>query len=406
MDPTTTNVFNVLDPQAHRLKRRLVGQLVTGGSVHRVEPMIAEQVEIFVKQLVTLCIMDSPPIINMSQRCKYLGLDIAALLAFGYQLRLQTDDKHRYLIRAIPRGSWIINMYMQFWFLKTIKFGIPIYLPAIIRGEAFLPTLRKMIDARLGEDTHARVDLYSHLADALNASDNNKITLKELWAEAIFFLPAAGDTSSTALSSLFFYVAQNSECQRKLAEEIRTTFATGADIRGGRKLTNCQYLQACINEALRMSPPVAGTLWREQGPEAANEAFVVDGVVIPKGTQVGVNIYSIHHNPEYFPSPFVYKPERWLVDDPEAKKANTAAFLPFSIGARACAGKPLAYLEIGMAMAKTLWYFDFELTRDAGPDASHRDTEFKLKDVFTSDHDGPYLRFRPRGSLYRELVND
>ncbi|ETS88230.1 hypothetical protein PFICI_02058 [Pestalotiopsis fici W106-1] len=408
MDPSTTNVFNTINPQVHRLKRRLVSQLLTPTSIRSLEPIITEQIDLFVKQLSTTSTTKTgaESAVNMSRRCKYLGLDIAALLAFGYNLRLQTEEEHRYLPRAIARGSWIINLYMQLRFLKTIKFGIPIYVPAIIKGEAFLPTLRKMIKARLAEDRYARVDLYSHLADALQASGDEKITLSELWAEAIFFLPAAGDTSSTALSSLFFYLARNPECQKTVAKEIRSTFTAGDDIKSGQKLANCQYLHACINEALRLSPPVAGTVWREQSLESAKELLIIDGRVIPQGTQVGVNIYSIHHNPDYFPEPFAYKPERWLPSsstESSEKASNTAAFMPFGAGSRACAGKPLAYLEVGMALAKTLWYFDFDFAQSVDTSGSNHDTEFRLKDVFTSDHDGPFLQFTPRGDFYKEL---
>lgn len=102
-----------------------------------------------------------------------------------------------------------------------------------------------------------------------------------------------------------------------------------------------------------MSPPAPGTPWRQQS-ETDSKPFIVDGHVIPRGTHVGVNVYSLLHNEKYFPDPFVYKPERWLSTLPkERTKIMHDAFIPFSAGSRICAGKSMAYLEASLVAAKT-----------------------------------------------------
>lgn len=217
------------------------------------------------------------------------------------------------------------------------------------------------------------------------------------------------------MSATFFYLSRNPEVYRKLADEIRSNFTSGSEIRGAG-LAACHYLRACIDEALRMSPPAPGVLWRELAPEeAAGQPFIVDGHVIPQGTMVGVNTYSLHHNEKYFPDSFTYSPERWLDPSttPGTKKLMRDAFAPFSTGSRGCAGKAMAYLQTNLVLAKTLWYFDFEAASgqlgeigagkpDMGP-GRVRAGEFQLGDTFTSSHDGPYLIFKPRGYLWREI---
>lgn len=170
----------------------------------------------------------------------------------------------------------------------------------------------------------------------------------------------------------------------------------------------CSYLRACIDEALRLSPPAPGVLWREILPGNKDQPFIVDGHVIPHGTIVGINIYSIHHNKEYFPDPFSYHPERWLDESatPQQKKTMRDAFIPFSIGWRGCPGKAMAYMEISLAVAKALWHFDFcQAAGDLGEVGAgapgmelgrERSEEFQLFDHFTASHDGPYLEFRGR----------
>lgn len=92
------------------------------------------------------------------------------------------------------------------------------------------------------------------------------------------------------------------------------------------------------------------------------------------------------------------------------------AFIPFSLGDRGCAGKAVAYLEISLAVAKTLWYLDFEKAPGAagelgggGPGAGEgrrRLDEYQLYDSFMAAQEGPNLIFRPRENYWEDLGND
>ena len=171
-----------------------------------------------------------------------------------------------------------------------------------------------------------------------------------------------------------------------------------------------------------MSPPTLVPLWRQQdASDKSGQPFIVDGHVVPPGTQVAVSLYSLLHNEKYFPDPFIFKPERWLQgsgeDDPEEQKAALAnmrkAFAPFIIGDRSCAGKAMAYLETSLTFARTLWYFDFKTAPGkigevgAGQlgrtDGRGRPGEYQLNDVFVATHHGPNLVFRKRGDFWKEL---
>lgn len=172
---------------------------------------------------------------------------------------------------------------------------------------------------------------------------------------------------------------------------------------------------------MRISPPISGTLWREipVGDEGSDEPLVVDGHLVPAGIWVGVNMYALHHNEEYFPEPFAFKPERWL---PEAMEKGTdadnrtlrQAFSPFGVGSRSCVGKAMAYMEASLVLARVIWYFNFERPQSArldsigggmsgGSTGRKRVDEFQIYDQFIADHDGPCLMFKVRGELWQEL---
>ncbi|KAI0476348.1 cytochrome P450 [Xylariaceae sp. FL0804] len=419
------SILNVRDRAQHRVKRKLLGRAITEQAMRGFEPTMAEQIDVFLLHLRRASQSERPEerVVNMARQLKHLGYDVVGHLAFGYPLDLQTAEDNRVVATANTLGNWRLNVYMQWPRLRCLKIERFSGLRRRLLG-----LIEKMIVARLAQPKDARRDLFYHVADEMSAEE---IRLGNLWSEAVFFIPAGGDTTSTAMSALFFYLSRNPACYAKLAREVRTTFEQGADIRGGPRLSGCRYLRACIDEALRMSPPLPGTLWRELAPDDAegHGPWVVDGHVVPPGTKVGVNTYALHHNEAYFPDSFAYRPERWMTpmseeEEPEAEAEEAspssssrqqrraiphhddAAFAAFSAGTRGCAGKAMAYLEASLVVARTLWYFDFEVAPgDAGKAGAGgrgrgrgrgRVDEYQLYDVFISAHDGPNLVFRAR----------
>jgi cytochrome P450 len=205
------------------------------------------------------------------------------------------------------------------------------------------------------------------------------------------------DTSSTTLAGTLFYLSHNPTPYQKARNEVRTIFQNASEIRMGAKLNSCTYLRACIDEALRMSPPVGGALWRE----VCSGGLTIGPHFFPAGVDLGVGIYSVHHNAEYFDAPFQYRPERWLVgangSTKESVERAKSVFYPFSLGPRSCIGKGLAYHELTLTMAQILCQFEFS---SADPNSSgigrgeESVQEFRLRDHVTGAKSGPWLKFR------------
>lgn len=110
---------------------------------------------------------------------------------------------------------------------------------------------------------------------------------------------------------------------------------------------------ACLDEALRMYPPVPGSFPRDV---PAGGDYIGDSWV-PESTVVAVTQFAAYHSPENFYLPDEYIPERWL-DDERFRNDNKAAFQPFSTGPRNCVGKNLAYFEMRIVLARLLYNFD------------------------------------------------
>ncbi|XXH01379.1 hypothetical protein Hte_007739 [Hypoxylon texense] len=410
---TGENIFSAIDKRTHRSRQRLIGAVFKDRFLQQFEPVIVKEINILLRVILASCQAPGKQHLDMTNQFHYLTLDIIGQLAFGYENRTQTRPRNRILLKGMMVANYHINLLMQFPSLAQPWLVALMHFFTARQQRKNLDSLRKVIKKRTDQGIEAKYDLYHVVTKQVEIEDSKDIKMSELWSEAAFFYSAGAETSSTTMSALLFYLSRNRECYQRLASEIRSTFTNGEDIRKGSKLVGCQYLRACIDETLRLSPPVPGILWREASRDDTEKhgPLIIDGHVISPGTQVGVSTYAVHHNEEYFPEPFAFRPERWLADETPGRPLQ--AFVPFSIGSRSCPGKSMAYLEISLTVARILWYFDFEKCSgslgDVGggepgrPGPRGRADEFQLHDIFASTHAGPVLSFRPQGELWREL---
>lgn len=256
--PKIFNLFNAVDRNIHRTKRRIVGQGLSDRATRQFEPVLLRQVNVFLTQL--LRASQECKFVDMSEACKLLGFDVSVELGFGYNLQLQSREVNRWVVNAISTSNWRINLYIQWPSLKKLnlnKLFLPFLLPKVLRYHRLVKT---MVTARRQEEIHARPDLFSSVSDS-DPETGQRLSSKELLSEATFLIPAGGDTTATTMAATFFYLWRYPACYARLAQEIRSTFADGADIRAGPKLAGCKYLRACIDETLLISPPVGTTLW-------------------------------------------------------------------------------------------------------------------------------------------------
>ena len=259
---------------------------------------------------------------------------------------------------------------------------------------------------RMKQKDPAIKDLFSNLLQARDPITLSALTEEELIAEAGVLIVAGSDTVATALTATLFYCLHYPQILCRLQNEIRSGFADVDEIRSSQRLDSCLYLRACINEAMRLSPPVGALLPRE----ILAGGLTVDDHHFPQGVNIGVPHYTLHHNELHYPDPFVFKPERWIVSsDPNCEKSSEAAvataqsaFCAFSVGRFGCVGKTLAYAEMSVILARIFWLYDMRLRGSIGEGHTslgkgrERANEFQTWDGFTSTHEGPMVEFKRR----------
>nr|AIL94156.1 cytochrome P450 CYP3027C2 [Tigriopus japonicus] len=190
-------------------------------------------------------------------------------------------------------------------------------------------------------------ELIEEIKENPNGEVGKNLTDEHITAQGAIFFLAGFETTANALATLCYNLAQHPEIQDKVREEINNV----VDEFDGRidyeSVQSMKYLEACIQENLRMYPPA--TLHIRQ---CTKDTEIAPGLVIKKGMRVDFPIYTSHHNPEFFPEPETFNPDRFLPENEKTIKPLT--FRPFGGGPRFCIGQRFALIEMKLAVAKLL----------------------------------------------------
>ncbi len=402
--------FSAREKKDHQWRRRIVSQSVSDKAQRGYEPRIAEHIN----KLCSILYPESQapgtwgPVMNMAKWCNWLTFDMMSDVVFGAYYNLLGSEKFRYVPEMISQSNVRMSVMVIIPWLASLKIDRYLFRDGIVARYRFLKfvvrCVRERVDKGIGKSTGLSLrpdggsssDIFESLATVKDSKTDSLFRNEELASESVTLIVAGSETSSTAIASVLFYLADNKAVYERLASEVRSC--------GEHGVASCAYLRACIDETMRMTPPNGAVLAREV---VRPGGVMVDGKHIGKGQMTGVGIYAIHHDTRNFADPFVFRPERWLEDDGSGNSIERAraAFNPFSLGTRSCVGKSLAYHEISNTIAAILRRGDFRFAE--GPLCSvgrgnpkaifgrHRENEFQLKDHIAGQKIGPNLQFAP-----------
>ena len=211
--------------------------------------------------------------------------------------------------------------------------------------------LEQLLDEEIGARRRELGDGDDILSLLLTAryDDGRAMTDAEVRDELKTLLIAGHETVAVALAWSFYWLHRQPDVAQRLQDELRALgYPPHPD-----GLVHLPYLNAVCQEALRLYPVVAATSRRLQQP------FTLRGYVLPAGAAVEAAIPLAHCNPQRYPDPLCFRPERFL-----GYTYTPFEYLPFGGGARRCVGAAFAVYEMKIVLGSLLAQHRFELADD------------------------------------------
>lgn len=159
-----------------------------------------------------------------------------------------------------------------------------------------------------------------------------EVTDDLLIAQCVMMFAAGYETSATTQGFTLFEMAKNKEVQKRAQAEVDEFLKRHNNRVTYDCMSEMPYLDACIEETLRLYP-VLSVITRE----VAEDYTFPSGLQIEKGIRVHIPVWHVHRNPDFFPDPEQYKPERFLPENKDNIKSFTV--LNFGEGPRSCIGE-------------------------------------------------------------------
>ena len=197
------------------------------------------------------------------------------------------------------------------------------------------------------------IDIYLSELKANQDDPNSNFSVEQLVVICMdFFLAGAETTSTTLLWAVMFMALHpdvQDKCQVEISDQIGSRYPTIEDMK------DLPYVMATLNEIQRVSMVAPGTL-----PHILMQDFKFRDYYFKKGTMFTANVSKFLSDPETFPEPKVFNPERFL-DQKEEQVKKFEKFVPFGVGKRICMGESLAKNELFSYFVRLLQRVSFEV---------------------------------------------
>ena len=273
--------------------------------------------------------------------------DVTATCAYGININSMKDPKNTFYVYGKEATSFGRLQSLRFLATRTFPWlcrllGIKVFKQEIM--DFFKELVASTIKAR-DENGIVRPDMIQLMMETKGKLGPGKdLTIEEMTAQAFGFFFGGFESSSTLMCFAAYEVGINEQIQRRLQDEIDQVLEDCNGQVTYEAINGMKYLDAVILESLRMYPSVIGSDRICAKPfELPPRVPGAKPYVVQRGDIVWIPIYGIQHDPQYYPEPKKFDPDRFY-DDPK-QMSNSLSFLSFGLGPRMCIGNRFALLE-------------------------------------------------------------
>ncbi|KAL6714742.1 hypothetical protein ACLMJK_008167 [Lecanora helva] len=345
-----TSIIVTGPPELHRIRRGSVANYFSKASLQKLEPGVQYQVDKLASRLKGL--QGSGRIVNLLDVFACLTGDVVGQYAFAKPYGF-LDDKdfapfwHQMAMDVSQNG----HMLKQFGWLMPMMQSMPKWMVKVLQPQMlalleFQERFRRQVleakaEVAAGEKPKGQTTIFYDVLSNPDCRPEEK-DIDHLQDQAQELIGAGTVTTAHILAYTTFRILWNPSVRAKLEAELGEIMSRTGGKPKWTQLEQLPYLTGVITEGLRISYGVSSRLQRL----FPDTVLQYNGYAIPTMTAVSMTSVFVHDNPDIFPDPSTFIPERFI-EQPQLKRY----LLTFSKGSRQCLGMNLAYAELYLTLA-------------------------------------------------------
>ncbi|KAM3319865.1 cytochrome 71AU50 [Capsicum chacoense] len=353
-------IFSKYGSYWRNMRKLFTLHLLTNQKINSFQPMRRQQVELMIESLKNEA--RDHVVVDLSAKVASLNADLALLMMFGKRYTDKDLDNRGFkaLLQEVVHLAATPNLGDFFPFLGVIDLqGLTRRLKDL--SKVFDEFLEKIIDdCAESNDQKQSKDFVGTMLDIMQSGEA-EFQFDRTNIKAILFtmIVAAIDTSGTTIDWIITELLRHPHVMKKLQNELEQVVGLERMVKES-DLENLKYLEMVVKEGMRLHSVVP------LSQREAMEDCVVDGFPIRKGSRVIINNYAIQRDPNVWPEPEKFFPERFAGSSIDVRGRNFQ-LLPFSAGRRSCPAVQLGIVVIRLVVAQLVHCFDWELPNDMQP---------------------------------------
>ena len=356
-DTSDESLFSTRSKERHARKRRIVAH----GFSAQAQLQSETYIDGVMANFFTAIDRQRGTAVDLYLWYEFFTMDLLSELAFGQCLNtLKAGRPHKYS-KLVEESQRFSNLSTFLPFGKKSPYvlsWVPLpFIQQLWRARVeYLAFVKDVIEQRFGRDLKnrwdkksGRQDIIQRFVEARDAETDSIMDFNELRAESASLMVAGASTGSVTMAWATYYILRHPTIKERLITELKAidgplTYSS---------LNKIKLLEGILNEVLRMHPPIGVAMPRDVPTGGAE----ICGIYVPGGTSVGVPAFTIGRNPEVYPNPNTWDPDRWLTADANMK----TCFLGWGAGSRKCIGINLAMMFMSKLIGELFLRYDLEL---------------------------------------------
>lgn len=377
-----------VEHEIHRKRRGALNPFFSKASIVANQPVIQEKLAIMCERLDK--IVGSREVLDLEAIYLALTTDVLTQCSYGWTYDYIHNPEWAMTWKLVNTGGRAsAGIVRSFPLIGAIVRSMPLSVAIkLVPPVGFMKSWMQRVGVQVKKikndpETMERIMTEKRRKDTIFAqilsSDlpEHELSDQRLIDEGVLIATAGSETTAWAITITTYWLMKSPDVLAKLRQELSTVeIPAGDPVAPWTSLEQLPYLTAVIKEGVRMAGGMLSRL-----PRIYDKPIQYKEWVIPAGTPVAMTPHLVLIDPEIFPEPRKFRPERWI--DDKTQKGSTSSRLDkyivaFGKGSRNCIGIHLAYAQLYMCVAAVVQRYNLEMYQTDDSDAT------PTRDLFTA----------------------